>query len=69
MLSYVVLSLSSLSYMTAYSMRCIPGAMSFSPTGKISALEASSNDFIKLVGENRTVLPDVVPIDNSMGSY
>jgi len=23
--------------MTAYSMRCIPGAMSFSPTGKIAS--------------------------------
>ena len=35
----------------------------------ISALEASSDDFIKLLGENRTVLPNVVPIDDTMGSY
>ena len=44
--SNIVLSLSSLSCMTAYSMRCIPGAMSFSPTGKI----ASSRR--KISGEN-----------------
>ena len=35
----------------------------------ISALESSSNDFIKLFGENRTVLPDIVPVDDTMGSY
>ena len=35
----------------------------------ISALERSSNDFINLFGENRTTLPDIVPIDDTMGLY
>jgi hypothetical protein len=35
----------------------------------ISALESSSNDFVRLFGENRTVLPDIVPVDDTMGSY
>ncbi len=35
----------------------------------ISALESSSNDFVKLFGENRTVLRDIVPVDDTMGSY
>ena len=35
----------------------------------ISALERSSNDFINLFGENRTTLPDIVPIDDTMGPY
>jgi hypothetical protein len=35
----------------------------------ISALESSSNDFVKLFGENRMVLPDIVPVDDTMGSY
>ena len=35
----------------------------------ISALERSSNDFINLFGENRTTLPDIVPIDDAMGPY
>ena len=35
----------------------------------ISALESSSNDFINLFGENRTMLPDIVPVDDAMGPY
>ena len=35
----------------------------------VSALESSSNDFIKLFGENRTTLPDIVPVDDTMGPY
>ena len=35
----------------------------------ITALERSSNDFLALFGENRTVLPDIVPVDDAMGSY
>jgi len=29
----------------------------------------SSNDFINLFGENRTMLPDIVPVDDAMGPY
>jgi hypothetical protein len=35
----------------------------------ISALERSSNDFINLFGKNRTTLPDIVPVDDTMGPY
>jgi hypothetical protein len=35
----------------------------------ITALERSSNDFMALFGENRMVLPDIVPVDDAMGSY
>ena len=35
----------------------------------VTALESSSNDFIKLLGENRTTLPDIVPIDDTMDHY
>jgi hypothetical protein len=35
----------------------------------ISALERSSNDFMALFGKNRTVLPDIVPVDDAMDSY
>ena len=38
-------------------------------TKHVSALESSSNDFIKLFGENRTTLPDIVPVDDTMGPY
>ncbi len=34
-----------------------------------SALESSSNDFINLFGENRTMLPDIVPVDDAMEPY
>ena len=33
----------------------------------ISALKSSSNDFINLFGENRTMLPDIVPVNDAMG--
>jgi hypothetical protein len=35
----------------------------------ITALEHSSNDFMALYGENQTVLPDIIPVDDAMGSY
>ena len=35
----------------------------------ITALERSSNNFMALVGKNRTVLPDIVPVDDAMDSY
>ena len=35
----------------------------------ITALERSSNDFMALFGKNRTVLPDIVPVDNAMDLY
>jgi hypothetical protein len=35
----------------------------------IAALERSLFEFISLYGENCTTLPDIVPEDNSMGSY
>ena len=35
----------------------------------ISALESSSNDFINLFGENCTMLPDIVPVNDAMGPY
>ena len=35
----------------------------------ISALESSSNDFINLFGENCTMLPDIVSVDDAMGPY
>jgi hypothetical protein len=38
-------------------------------TKHVSALKSSSNDFIKLFGENRVTLPDIVPVDDTMGPY
>ena len=35
----------------------------------IAALEQSLFEFVSLYGENCTTLPDIVPEDNSMGSY
>jgi hypothetical protein len=35
----------------------------------ITAFEQSSFDFISLYGDNRTALPDIVPEEDSMGSY
>jgi hypothetical protein len=33
------------------------------------ALNKDSEDIIKLLGENRMILPDIVPIENDMGEY
>ena len=33
------------------------------------ALNTDSEDIIKLLGENRMILPDIVPIENDMGEY
>jgi hypothetical protein len=38
-------------------------------TKHISALKHSSNNFMALFGENCTALLDIVPKDNSMGTY
>ena len=38
-------------------------------TRHVTALEKASFDFITLFGENRTILPDIVPDDDSMGPY
>ncbi len=38
-------------------------------TKHISAFESSSNNFIKLFGKNRTTLPDIFPVDDTMGPY
>ena len=38
-------------------------------TKHITALEHSSYDFMRLFGKNRTVLPDIVPVDNAMDLY
>jgi hypothetical protein len=38
-------------------------------TKHVSALKSSSNHFIKLFGENRTTLPNIVPVDDTMGPY
>ena len=35
----------------------------------IAALEQSSFDFISLYGDNQTVLPDIVPEEDSTDSY
>jgi len=35
----------------------------------IDALNKDSEDIIKLLGENRMILPDIVPIENDMGEY
>ena len=35
----------------------------------ITALGSSSDEFARLFGENRTALPDIVPVDDAMGSY
>ena len=35
----------------------------------ISALESSSNDFINLFGENHTMIPDIAPVNDTMGPY
>ena len=35
----------------------------------ISALESSSNDVINLFGENRTMIPDIAPVNDIMGPY
>ena len=35
----------------------------------IAALEQSSFDFITLYGDNQTVLPDIVPEEDSTDSY
>ncbi len=35
----------------------------------IDALEKESNEIMKLLGSNRDVLPNVVPVDVEMGDY
>ncbi len=35
----------------------------------INALDKASDEFSTLFGENWTILPDVVPLDNNMGQY
>ncbi len=34
-----------------------------------NALNKESEDIIKLLEENRMILPDIVPIENDMGKY
>ena len=34
-----------------------------------NALNKDSDDIIKLLGENRMILPDIFPIENDMGEY
>jgi hypothetical protein len=38
-------------------------------TKHISALEQSSNEFMMLFGKNCTLLPHIIPKDDTMGSY
>jgi hypothetical protein len=35
----------------------------------IDALKKESDELIKLLGTNKDVLPNVVPMDNDMGNY
>jgi hypothetical protein len=34
-----------------------------------TALDKASEEFVTVFGENRTTLPDVVPLDDNMGQY
>jgi hypothetical protein len=35
----------------------------------INTLDKASDEFSSLFDENRTTLPDIVPLDNNMGQY